>query len=332
MSLRGFVPFSQLSSKSTSEELLGKELSLKFVEVDEEESRLVLNNRKAMADSQAQFGIGQISHDRITDIATVLQPGDSLKVMILSHDRESGRETNESDCHGVLAKRDIVVVSVSWSSDNDVVFSHGRVYFSQLEKENCMFQARRRTYLLGLLRLSRLRHILRRKEEPDNYYSFPYHIEVPKVLLFGLLGFTFSILAPLMLPFLLGYFLLAMLVYRNQESGIPLIILTLLFAEYCRQMFSPTFKNTSVEVLIDLDREDERCGRSEEIHQQLRSAYCQLTVSTHKFYESGYTTPNSRDSSQGSSIIISTPGTTTAVVGASWAVNCPIERNEPNTK
>lgn len=80
------------------------------MEVDEEESRLVLSNRKAMADSQAQLGIGsvvvgtvqslkpygafidiggmngllhvsQISHDRVADIATVLQPGDTLKVL-----------------------------------------------------------------------------------------------------------------------------------------------------------------------------------------------------------------------------------------------------------
>ncbi|KAB2040260.1 hypothetical protein ES319_D02G070600v1 [Gossypium barbadense] len=118
--LRGFVPFSQISSKSIAEELLDKELPLKFVEVDEEQSRLVFSNRKAMADSQAQLGIGsvvlgtvqslkpygafidiggingllhvsQISHDRVSDIATVLQPGDTLKVMILSHDRERGR-------------------------------------------------------------------------------------------------------------------------------------------------------------------------------------------------------------------------------------------------
>ncbi|KAG6501126.1 hypothetical protein ZIOFF_040994 [Zingiber officinale] len=118
--LRGFVPFSQISSKSAAEELIDKELPLKFVEVDEEQSRLVLSNRKAMADSQAQLGIGsvvvgtvqslkpygafidiggingllhvsQISHDRVSDISTVLQPGDSLKVMILSHDRERGR-------------------------------------------------------------------------------------------------------------------------------------------------------------------------------------------------------------------------------------------------
>ncbi|KAE8685783.1 30S ribosomal protein S1 [Hibiscus syriacus] len=73
-----------------------------------------------MADSQAQLGIGsivlvpvqslkpygafidiggingllhvsQISHDRVSVIATVLQPGDALKVMILSHDCERGR-------------------------------------------------------------------------------------------------------------------------------------------------------------------------------------------------------------------------------------------------
>ncbi|KAJ6847217.1 uncharacterized protein M6B38_281255 [Iris pallida] len=118
--LRGFVPFSQISTKSTAEELLEKELPLKFMEVDEEQARLVFSNRKAVADSQAQLGIGsvvvgtvqslkpygafidiggingllhvsQISHDRISDISTVLQPGDTLKVMVLSHDRERGR-------------------------------------------------------------------------------------------------------------------------------------------------------------------------------------------------------------------------------------------------
>ncbi|KAL1334986.1 hypothetical protein HN51_063935 [Arachis hypogaea] len=118
--LRGFVPFSQISTKSSGEELVDKDIPLKFVEVDEEQQRLVLSNRKAMADTQSQLGIGsvvtgsvqslkpygafvdiggingllhvsQISHDRVVDISTVLQPGDTLKVMILSHDRERGR-------------------------------------------------------------------------------------------------------------------------------------------------------------------------------------------------------------------------------------------------
>ncbi|KAL5074627.1 hypothetical protein RYX36_013611 [Vicia faba] len=46
--------------------------------------------------------------------------------------------------------------------------------------------------------------------------TFPYHTEVPRILLFGFLGFTCSILAPLILPFLLFYFFLAYIVYRNQ--------------------------------------------------------------------------------------------------------------------
>lgn len=100
-----------MCQKLTAEELLEKELPLKFVEVDQEQPRLVLSNRKAMADSQTELGIGsivlgtvqslkpygafidiggingllhvsQISHDRVSDIAAILQPGDTLKVCI----------------------------------------------------------------------------------------------------------------------------------------------------------------------------------------------------------------------------------------------------------
>ncbi|KAL8100457.1 hypothetical protein AgCh_032644 [Apium graveolens] len=118
--LRGFVPFSQISTKLVGKELIEKEIPLKFVEVDEEQSKLVLSNCKAVADSQTQLEIGsvvtgsvqslkpygamidiggisgllhvsQISHNLVSDLAIVLQPGDILKVMILSHDRERGR-------------------------------------------------------------------------------------------------------------------------------------------------------------------------------------------------------------------------------------------------
>lgn len=99
--------------KINIEELVNKEIPLKFMEVDEEQTRLVLSNRKAMADSQAQLGIGsvvlgtvqtikpygafvdlggingllhvsQISHDRVADVGTILQPGDTLKVRSIS--------------------------------------------------------------------------------------------------------------------------------------------------------------------------------------------------------------------------------------------------------
>ncbi|XP_047322056.1 CSC1-like protein RXW8 isoform X2 [Impatiens glandulifera] len=66
-----------------------------------------------------------------------------------------------------------------------------------------------------------MRHILRHKDDPSyGPYTFPYHTEIPRVLLFGLLGFTLSILAPLILPFLLVYFFLAYLIYRNQIMNV----------------------------------------------------------------------------------------------------------------
>lgn len=59
--------------------------------------------------------------------------------------------------------------------------------------------------------------VLRVKDEPScGTLSFPYHTEIPRVLLFGVLGMIYSITAPLILPFLLVYFFLAYLVYCNQ--------------------------------------------------------------------------------------------------------------------
>lgn len=103
----------QLFQISTGEELINKELPLKLLVVEEEQTRLVLSNRKVMADSKAQLEIGsvvtgtvlrlvkfgafvdiggvhgllhisEISHDRILDIAGVLKPGDILKVIFNS--------------------------------------------------------------------------------------------------------------------------------------------------------------------------------------------------------------------------------------------------------
>ncbi|KMZ75449.1 hypothetical protein ZOSMA_114G00460 [Zostera marina] len=60
------------------------------------------------------------------------------------------------------------------------------------------------------------KHIFRTKVDADSIPSFPYHTEVPRVVLFGLIGFVCSILAPLILPFLLVYFSLGYIVYKNQ--------------------------------------------------------------------------------------------------------------------
>lgn len=153
--------------------------------------------------------------------------------------------------------------------------------------------------------------------------TFPYHTEVPRILLFGLFGFVYSTLSPLILPFLLVYFSLAYLVYRNQilnvyvtkyQTGgtywpivhnatifsmvlmqviamavfglkkstvassfvIPLIIMTLLFNEYCRQRFHPLFQQIPAQILIEMDRQDEQNGKLKEIHQKLTTAYTQF--------------------------------------------------------
>ncbi|KAL3505030.1 hypothetical protein ACH5RR_034871 [Cinchona calisaya] len=61
------------------------------------------------------------------------------------------------------------------------------------------------------------RYVLRNKDESSyGTWTFPYHTEIPRVILFAVMGFTCSIMAPLILPFLLVYFFLAYLVYRNQ--------------------------------------------------------------------------------------------------------------------
>ncbi|CAL1395680.1 unnamed protein product [Linum trigynum] len=172
--------------------------------------------------------------------------------------------------------------------------------------------------------------ILRNYEDAHDWLmAFPYHTEVPRVLLFVLIGFSCSIMAPLILPFLLFYFFMAYLIYKNQilnvylkkyDSGglfwpivhnttvfslvltqiialgvfgikdspvasgftIPLIVCTLLFSEYCRQRFQPVFKKAAAQVLIDMDREDENGDRFEDIYNRLRTAYCQIQLTSHE--------------------------------------------------
>lgn len=46
--------------------------------------------------------------------------------------------------------------------------------------------------------------------------SMPYHSEIPRILLFGLLGLTYFIVAPLILPFVLVYFCLGYFIFCNQ--------------------------------------------------------------------------------------------------------------------
>ncbi|WVZ60085.1 hypothetical protein U9M48_010151 [Paspalum notatum var. saurae] len=98
--------------------------------------------------------------------------------------------------------------------------------------------------LFGLTWIFVRRYLLRMKEDSDLLYSFPYHTEVPKVLLFGLLGFTCSALAPMILPFLVLYFCLGYVIYRNQFLNV-----------YCTKydtggLYWPIAHNTTIFSLI----------------------------------------------------------------------------------
>ena len=48
--LRGFIPGSHISTRKPKEDLVGEELPLKFLEVDEDRNRLVLSHRRALVE------------------------------------------------------------------------------------------------------------------------------------------------------------------------------------------------------------------------------------------------------------------------------------------
>lgn len=119
--LRAFLPGSHLCGQLPSEDIIGTTLPLKFLEVSQENNKLVVSNRRAVVEQQMQelsrgdviqgmvkalkpYGafveiggmsgllhISQISYDRIDNLENVFQPGDTVKCMIIDHDKVNGR-------------------------------------------------------------------------------------------------------------------------------------------------------------------------------------------------------------------------------------------------
>lgn len=119
--LRAFLPGSHLTGRLPDDDLIGQKLPLKFLEVNQEENKLVVSNRRAVVEEQMSdlsrgdviegivkalkpYGafvevggmsgllhISQISMDRIVDLEKVLQPGQKVKCMIIDHDKQNGR-------------------------------------------------------------------------------------------------------------------------------------------------------------------------------------------------------------------------------------------------
>lgn len=119
--LRAFLPGSHLTGRLPDDDLIGQKLPLKFLEVNQDENKLVVSNRRAVVEEQMSdlsrgdviegivkalkpYGafvevggmsgllhISQISMDRIVDLEKVLQPGQKVKCMIIDHDKQNGR-------------------------------------------------------------------------------------------------------------------------------------------------------------------------------------------------------------------------------------------------
>ncbi|KAH7299865.1 hypothetical protein KP509_24G034200 [Ceratopteris richardii] len=67
-------------------------------------------------------------------------------------------------------------------------------------------------FIPGFLR----RHVLRTRQYGPYAKSLPYYKALPELLLFVFIGFIYVIIAPLMLPFLMVYFFVGYIVFRNQ--------------------------------------------------------------------------------------------------------------------
>ena len=123
--LRAFLPGSHigggLMTTGGENDLIGQKLPLKFLEVNDVTSKLVVSHRKAIVEQQmadlsrgdlvsgvvkaikpygafVEVGgmsgllhISQISYDRIDDLEKVLTPGMLVKCMIIDHDKVNGR-------------------------------------------------------------------------------------------------------------------------------------------------------------------------------------------------------------------------------------------------
>lgn len=124
--LRGFLPISQIHPRNLQQaDLTGVTLPVKYIDVDQDRSRLVVSNKKALADMEGAtdvdslkvgdvvtgtiqsvktYGcfveltglagllhVSQISNERITNPEGLFTVGEEVKCMVLAVDKEKGR-------------------------------------------------------------------------------------------------------------------------------------------------------------------------------------------------------------------------------------------------
>ena len=174
--LRAFLPGSHLAGQLPTEDLVGQKLQLKFLEVNQENNKLVVSNRKAVVEAQMAdlsrgdlvsgivkalkpYGafievggmsgllhISQISYDRIEDLEKVLQPGMQVKCMIIDHDKVNGRIA--------LSTKTLEPEPGDMLKDPDMVFENAedtaQKYHERMEAERKAREEAARDIVLGL--------------------------------------------------------------------------------------------------------------------------------------------------------------------------------------
>ncbi|CAO2816180.1 unnamed protein product [Amaranthus hypochondriacus] len=166
------------------------------------------------------------------------------------------------------------------------------------------------------------RHTFCRGKKNSPYlYSLPYFRVIPFVCLCLLIGMVYALVAPLLLPFLVGYLYTGYAVYMNQMEDVyptvyetcgqywpyihsyifvalvlmqitmiglfglkskpgavvatlPLLVFTLLFNEYCKLRFLPSFCQNTIQDVKEDDEMDEKEGTLEINSQNAADAYC----------------------------------------------------------
>jgi len=174
--LRAFLPGSHLTGRLPDEDLIGQSLPLKFLEVNEEDNKLVVSNRRAVVEAQMEdlsrgdvidgvvkalkpYGafvevggmsgllhISQISMDRINDLEKVLVPGQKIKCMIIDHDKVNGRIA--------LSTKTLEPEPGDMIKDPERVYEQAeetaRVYLEKQEAERKKREASAKDIVLGL--------------------------------------------------------------------------------------------------------------------------------------------------------------------------------------
>jgi len=67
------------------------------------------------------------------------------------------------------------------------------------------------------------------KEKEAYLYSLPHSRTIPFISLFLLIGMVYAVVAPLLLPLLIGYFCLGYVVYVNQVNALTSLIPQMVF-------------------------------------------------------------------------------------------------------